>query len=56
MKISIITVVYNNKETINHAMNSVLSQKYDDIEYIIVDGASTDSTVETIRDCCQKIS
>jgi glycosyltransferase involved in cell wall biosynthesis len=49
MKISIITVVYNNKETILDAINSVLSQEYDDLEYIIVDGASTDGTVEVIK-------
>jgi len=49
LKISIITVVYNNKEAIQDAMNSVLSQGYDDLEYIIVDGASTDGTVEVIK-------
>ena len=49
MKISIITVIYNNKETIQDAMNSVLSQEYDDLEYIIVDGASIDGTVEVIK-------
>ena len=49
MKISIVTVVHNNKETIQDAMNSVLSQNYDDIEYIIIDGASTDGTVEVIK-------
>ena len=50
MKISIITVVYNNKETVQDAMNSVLSQDYDDLEYIIVDGGSTDGTVEIINE------
>jgi len=50
MKISIITVVYNNKDTIQDAMNSVLSQDYDNLEYIIVDGASTDGTVEVINE------
>jgi len=49
MKISIITVVYNNKETIKDAIESVLSQTYHDIEYIIVDGASTDGTIEIIE-------
>ena len=49
MKISIITVVYNNKDTIQAAINCVLSQNYDDIEYIVVDGASTDGTVEVIK-------
>jgi glycosyltransferase involved in cell wall biosynthesis len=50
MKISIITVVRNNKETIKDAMNSVLSQDYDDLEYIIIDGGSEDGTVDLIND------
>lgn len=54
MKISIITVVYNNKETIQDAINSVLSQDYDNIEYIIVDGASTDGTVEAIKEAIKR--
>ncbi|MEN8148121.1 MAG: glycosyltransferase family 2 protein [Campylobacterota bacterium] len=49
MKISIITSVYNNRETIAEAIESVLSQTYDDIEYIVVDGASTDGTVDVIK-------
>ena len=54
MKISIITVVYNNKDTIQAAINSVLSQNYDDIEYIVVDGASTDGTVEVIKEAVKR--
>ena len=50
MKISIITVVYNNKATIQDAIHSVLSQDYDHLEYIIVDGASTDGTVAVINE------
>lgn len=50
MKVSIITVVYNNKETIQDAINSVLWQDYDHLEYIIVDGASTDGTVTVINE------
>lgn len=48
MKISIITVVRNNQATIEDAINSVLNQSYHDVEYIIVDGASTDDTVKKI--------
>jgi glycosyltransferase involved in cell wall biosynthesis len=48
LKVSIITVVYNNRETIQEAINSVLAQDYGDVEYIIVDGASTDGTVEVV--------
>lgn len=49
MKISIITVCYNSEETIENCIKSVLSQTYPDIEYIVIDGASTDSTVDIIE-------
>jgi glycosyltransferase involved in cell wall biosynthesis len=49
MKISIITVVRNNEKTIEDAILSVLSQTYPHIEHIIVDGNSSDSTVEIIN-------
>ena len=56
MKISIITVVWNNERTIKDAMDSVLSQTYKNIEYIIIDGASTDGTVEIIQSYGDKIT
>lgn len=49
MKISIITCVYNNKDTIKDAIESVLNQTYNDIEYIIIDGNSNDGTIEVVR-------
>ena len=49
MKISIITVVYNNEKTIADAVESVLSQDYDNIEYIVVDGNSKDGTMDVLR-------
>ena len=49
MKVSIITSCYNRAETIQGAIESVLVQDYPDIEYIVVDGASTDGSVEAIR-------
>ena len=49
MKVSIITTCYNRTETISGAMESVLAQDYPDIEYIVVDGASKDGSMETIR-------
>ena len=56
MKISIITVVWNNATTIKDAIDSVLGQTYDNIEYIVVDGASTDGTVEIVQSYGEKIS
>lgn len=44
-KISIITVTYNSRETVECTLESVLSQTYKPFEYIIIDGASTDETV-----------
>ncbi|MEA3353042.1 MAG: glycosyltransferase family 2 protein [Campylobacterota bacterium] len=55
-KISIITSVWNNKETIKDAIDSVISQTYKDIEYIVVDGASSDGTIEVIQSYGDKIS
>ncbi|WP_161887659.1 glycosyltransferase family 2 protein [Pontibacter russatus] len=56
MKISIITIVYNNRETIADAIESVLAQTYPDIEYIVVDGQSTDGTVELVQSYGDRIS
>ena len=49
MKISIITVCLNSDETIEDAIKSILAQSYDDIEYIIVDGGSSDETLSIIK-------
>jgi glycosyltransferase involved in cell wall biosynthesis len=56
LKISIITISYNSSETINETIQSVLRQDYDDIEYIIIDGQSTDGTDEIIKTYYDKIS
>jgi len=56
MKVSIITVVFNNKATIADAVESVLGQTYHDIEYIVVDGGSTDGTVEVLKSYGSRIS
>ena len=45
MKVSIITVSYNSQATIKDTICSVINQTYKDIEYIIIDGASTDDTM-----------
>lgn len=50
MKVSIITVTYNSAATISRAIRSVCRQTYSDIEYIIVDGESADSTMNIVRE------
>ena len=56
MKVSIITVVFNGAEHIRDCIESVLNQTYPDIEYIVVDGNSTDDTVAIIRSYGTKIA
>lgn len=53
--ITIITVVYNCKETLEKTIQSVLNQTYNNIEYIIIDGASTDGTLDIIKKYEDKI-
>ena len=48
--VSIITVVYNNVASVRTAIESVLSQDYQHIEYIVVDGGSTDGTLEILNE------
>ncbi|WP_159632970.1 glycosyltransferase family 2 protein [Sphingobacterium composti Ten et al. 2007 non Yoo et al. 2007] len=47
--ISIITIVYNNVRDIEHTILSVINQTYSNIEYIVIDGASTDGTLDIIQ-------
>lgn len=49
MKVSIITICYNSEETIEATIQSVLAQDYADVEYIIVDGASNDGTLQIVE-------
>ena len=56
MKVSIITVSFNSAKTIADTIDSVLSQDFPEIEYIIVDGRSTDCTVDIIRQNESRIS
>ena len=56
MKISIITVCYNSEPTIERAIKSVIQQDYPGIEYIVIDGGSTDGTANIIKKYAKKIS
>ena len=56
MKVSIITITYNSEATIKDTIESVVNQSYNDIEYIIVDGKSTDNTLSIIESYKDKIS
>lgn len=56
MKISIITVCFNSAKTIEKTILSILEQTYDNIEYILIDGGSTDGTVEIIQSYKSRIS
>lgn len=49
-KVSIITVCYNSINTIKQTMQSVLAQTYPNVEYIIIDGGSTDGTLDVIKE------
>lgn len=56
MKISVITVTYNSEKYLEHCIQSVLSQSYKNVEYIIIDGASNDSTIDIVNSFEGKIS
>lgn len=49
MKISVITAVYNNRDTVGQALDSALAQTHPDVELVVIDGASTDGTREVLQ-------
>lgn len=56
MKFSIITINYNNSGGLLHTIESVINQTYKDYEFIIIDGGSTDGSVNVIKDYQQYIT
>ncbi len=54
-KISIITITYNSEKTLEETIQSVVSQNYDNLEYLIIDGGSTDRTLEIVEKYKDKI-
>jgi glycosyltransferase involved in cell wall biosynthesis len=56
MKVSLITVCFNSASTVRDTVESVVAQSHSEIEYIVVDGASTDSTLEVLGDYRASIS
>jgi len=55
-KISIITITYNSEKTLEETIKSVISQEYDNLEYVIIDGGSRDGTLEIIDKYRDKIA
>jgi len=56
IKVSIITVVLNGRDTIKNTIESVVSQSHNSIKYIVIDGGSTDGTIEIINKYLDRIS
>ncbi len=56
MKVSIITATYNSSRTIIDTLKSLEEQTYNNIEYIIIDGASKDNTLDVIKNNCSRVS
>lgn len=54
MKLSIVTINYNNADGLRKTMESVFAQTCKEFEYIVIDGASTDGSVEIIKEYAQK--
>ncbi len=55
IKISVITAVYNNRETISAALDSALRQSGVDIDLVVIDGGSTDGTLEVLRSYADRL-
>ena len=56
LKISVVTVSYNAVATIERTMLSVLNQTCQDMEYIVIDGGSSDGTVDVIKKYAERLA
>ena len=56
MKVSIITATYNSAQTLADTMASLEAQTYSDIEYIVIDGASKDATLEVVKQYSTRVT
>lgn len=56
LRISIVTICLNNEKEIKATLESVANQSYNNIEYLVIDGASTDGTLKIIQDYRDRIS
>jgi glycosyltransferase involved in cell wall biosynthesis len=56
MKISVITAVHNNRDTIAEALDSVLAQTHPDVELIVIDGGSTDGTLAVLQGYADRLA
>ena len=56
MKVSIVTTCLNRVNTIGKAIESVLAQDFPDIEYIVIDGGSTDGSLDVIRHYADRLA
>ena len=56
MKYSVITINYNNVDGLRKTIESVVAQTFNDYEYIVIDGGSTDDSVSVIKEYSDKIN
>jgi glycosyltransferase len=56
LKISVVTAVYNNRDTIAQALDSALAQTHPDVELIVIDGGSTDGTHEVLQAYAERLA
>jgi glycosyltransferase len=56
MKISVITAVYNNRDTVAQALDSALAQDHPNVELIVIDGGSTDGTLQVLQGYADRLA